>query len=348
MLQRVICLFRGAIRMRRAIFGVGLALICGTATADTSCPANPDALGVSRELVVSPAEYFRLGKMQYRQTLPLADREVVLTFDDGPLPPYSDRVLEILATECVKATFFLVGRHARANPAAVRRIYNAGHTIGTHSQNHPLRTMSDVRAEHEIDDGIASITAALGDAKALAPFFRIPGLLRTPSIEAHAKARALVVWSSDTLADDWRKITADRVLHLALSRLERKGKGVLLLHDIQPRTVLMLPELLAELKRRGFKIVHVLPEGERPLLPEPAMVASASKENWPRVMVAAQRTIVGSLADAAPEMDAPAAEMALLEIPLPLQRPLKQPQQARQAAAKPKAAIAVRDQHAVY
>ena len=256
-----------------------LALASSAAAAGPACPANPDALGVSRELVVSPSEYFLLGRMQYRQTLPLNDREVVLTFDDGPLPPYSDRVLDILAKECVKATFFLVGRMARANPAAVRRIYNAGHTVGTHSQNHPIRfdRISGARIEDEIDDGIASVTAALGDAKALAPYFRIPGLGRTPAVEAHLQSRSLVVWSSDTLADDWRKISASQVLRLALSRLERKGKGVLLLHDIQPRMVLMLPALLTELKQRGFKIVHVVPEGERPVLPEATMVASASE-----------------------------------------------------------------------
>ena len=93
--------------------------------------------------------------MQYRQTLPLADREVVLTFDDGPLPHYSDRVLDILAAQCVKATFFLVPPGADRSRRGAR-IYNAGHTIGTHSQNHPLRTMSEPRAGREIDDGIKS------------------------------------------------------------------------------------------------------------------------------------------------------------------------------------------------
>jgi peptidoglycan/xylan/chitin deacetylase (PgdA/CDA1 family) len=274
--------------------------------------------------------------------LPLADREVVLTFDDGPLPPYSDRVLDILAAECVKATFFLVGRHARANPAAARRIYNAGHTIGTHSQNHPLGQMSQMRAAHEIADGIASVAAALGDAKALAPFFRIPGLLRTPSIEVQAKARELVVWSSDTLADDWQKISADQVLRLALSRLERKGKGVLLLHDIQPRTVLMLPRLLSELKRRGFKIVHVVPEGERPELSQPTVVASAAKEAWPRVIAVAPRATTGSSADATADLATSAEGAADSEVPLPRPRP----RSVVHAAAKPRPVIAMHDPHA--
>jgi peptidoglycan-N-acetylglucosamine deacetylase len=325
--------------MRGILFGVALVLAGSAAAAEPACPGKPDALGVSRELVVSPSEYFRLGRMQYRQTLPLNDREVVLTFDDGPLPPYSDRVLDILAKECVKATFFVVGRMARANPAVVRRIYSAGHTVGTHSQNHPIRfdRISGARIENEIDDGVASVAAALGDAKALAPYFRIPGLGRTPAVEAHLKARSLVVWSSDTLADDWRKISANQVLRLALSRLERKGKGVLLLHDIQPRMVLALPALLTGLKLRGFKIVHVVPEGERPVLPGTQMVVSASKEAWPRVLPALRMT-TGSPAEpppaaptAEPAADAEQTAEAILsvEIPLPLARPI------RYAAAKP-------------
>ena len=282
--------------MRAAVLAMAFALASGAAAAE-SCANNPDALGTSRELVVSAGEYARLGVMQYRDTLPLAHREVVLTFDDGPLPPYTDHVLEALAAECVKATFFLVGRHARAYPDAVRRIYAAGHTIGTHSQNHPLtfNLMSEPHVEHEIDQGIASIGAALGEPRALAPFFRIPGLLRTRNVEAYASARSLVVWSSDTLADDWRLITAAQVLHLAISRLEAKGKGILLLHDIQPRTVLMLPTLLRELKARGFKIVHAVSGGERLPLPEaPVMVARPLPKAWPTVQATAVRSTTGS------------------------------------------------------
>ena len=116
--------------------------------------------------------------MQYPETLPLGDHEVVLTFDDGPLPRNSNQILEILASQCVKATFFIIGRMAQAYPEGVRKLRDAGHTIGTHSQDHPLgmNRMSIERAKQEIDDGIASVKAALGDDAALAPFFRIPGL----------------------------------------------------------------------------------------------------------------------------------------------------------------------------
>ncbi|HEX4556705.1 MAG TPA: polysaccharide deacetylase family protein, partial [Xanthobacteraceae bacterium] len=185
-----------------------LLLLSGVASAASAaeCPGNPDPLGISRVLVVDPAEHARLGTMQYNETLPLEDHEVVLTFDDGPLPPYTNRVLETLAAECVKATYFLIGQNARSYPEMVRQIHASGHTIGTHSQNHPLtfQRMPIAKAQKEIDDGIASVTAALGDPAELAPFFRIPGLLRADGVEKYLASRQLMTWSADFPADDWR------------------------------------------------------------------------------------------------------------------------------------------------
>lgn len=225
------------------------------------CPGHPDALGTSRTLVVDPREHPRIGTMQYGETLPLADKEVVLTFDDGPLPPHSAKILEILASECVKATFFIIGRMARDYPQGVRQVRDAGHTIGTHSQNHLLRMnkMPIEQARREIDDGIAATAAALGSEAAVAPFFRIPGLLRAENVEDYLASKGIQTWSADFPADDWRHIPASRVYDLAMSRLEAKGKGILLLHDIQERTVEALPHILSELKARGFRIVHVVP-----------------------------------------------------------------------------------------
>src|SRR6476469_8767078 len=116
---------------------LGVLTIGSQAAIAAECPGHPDALGTSRTLVVDPHEHPRIGTMQYRETLPLKDHEVVLTFDDGPLPKYSNQILEILAAQCVKATFFLVGRQANANPEGVRKVRNAGHTVATHTQNHP-------------------------------------------------------------------------------------------------------------------------------------------------------------------------------------------------------------------
>src|SRR5689334_9780285 len=225
------------------------------------CP-RADALGVSRTLVVDAKEHPLIGSMQYRETLPLNDGEVVLTFDDGPLPKYSYQILDILAAQCVKATFFMVGQQARANPEGVRKVLAAGHTVATHTQSHPMgmhRLPLD-RAKAEIDAGIASVTAALGDqATAVSPFFRIPGLARNDGIEEYTRSKGLQIWSADFPADDWRHVSSQRVHDLALQRLAANGKGILLLHDIQPRTVAALPKILSDLKARGYRIVHVVP-----------------------------------------------------------------------------------------
>ncbi|MGA7232358.1 MAG: polysaccharide deacetylase family protein [Xanthobacteraceae bacterium] len=180
-----------------------------------NCPGHPDALGTSRVLALDPAEYPRIGRMHYPDSLPLADKEVVLTFDDGPILPYSDQILDILASQCVKATYFLVGEMARAFPAAVRRIYEEGHTIGTHSEDHPTRfgQLPVEKMRHEIDWGISDVSAALGDPKYLAPFFRIPGLARSDVVESELAARGLTVFSSDTDADDWyHRITGQQII----------------------------------------------------------------------------------------------------------------------------------------
>jgi peptidoglycan/xylan/chitin deacetylase (PgdA/CDA1 family) len=247
-----------------------------------NCPGHPDALGTSRVLAIDPAEYPRIGRMQYPDSLPLADKEVVLTFDDGPLPPYSSQILDILASQCVKATYFLVGEMARAFPAAVRRIYEEGHTIGTHSDDHPIRfgQLPIDKMRQEIDWGISDVSAALGDPKYLAPFFRIPGLARSDTVESELAARGLSVFSSDTVADDWHhRIGGKQIIAAAMRRLEARGKGILLLHDIHPRTVTALPGLLKELKDKGFHIVQVVPAASYVIAmankPKARIVASA-------------------------------------------------------------------------
>lgn len=273
-----------------------LGLAAGSATLPAlaaDCP-RPDVLGTSRTLVVDAKEHPLIGTMQYRDTLPLNNGEVVLTFDDGPLPKYTYQILDILAAQCVKATFFLVGRQAQANPEGVRKVLAAGHTIATHSQNHPMhmhRLPLD-RARAEIDDGIASVTAALGDkGAAMSPFFRIPGLARNDGIEEYTRSKGLQIWSADFPADDWRHVSSQRVYDLAMQRLAAKGKGILLLHDIQPRTVAALPKILRDLKTRGYRIVHVVPATpESPATPtepqqwrpHPASELVASSR-WPKI-----------------------------------------------------------------
>jgi peptidoglycan/xylan/chitin deacetylase (PgdA/CDA1 family) len=270
-----------------------LACAAPSSASAADCPGHPDALGTSRTLVVDPREHPRIGSMQYPETLPLRDHEVVLTFDDGPLPRNSNQVLQILADQCAKATFFIIGQQALANPEGVRKYVAAGHSIGSHSQNHPLtfKKMSAEQAQREIEAGIASVTAALADPAQLAPFFRIPGLERGEPAEQYAASRGLQIWSADFLADDWRHIPSSRVYDLAIKRLEARGKGILLLHDIQARTVAALPRILHELKVRGYHIVHIVPATpQQPATPtEPAQwLSHPSAEavaalSWPKI-----------------------------------------------------------------
>ena len=264
-----------------------LAAMAGPSLAGT-CPGHPDALGTSRVLTISPQDYSLIGTIQYKQTLPLNDHEVVLTFDDGPIASYSNSILDTLDSQCVKATYFMVGDMAHAYPSIARRIYNAGMTIGTHTQHHPfaMQRLSMQQVEREVDDGIASVGAALGDPKAVAPFFRIPGFGRTNAIDHFLESKSLVTWSADVDTDDWwRGTTPSQLVKRAMKRLNAKGRGILLLHDIHPATALALPTLLKELKAQGYHVVQVVPAGERPAS-VPVLVASPDSGNgtWPRVI----------------------------------------------------------------
>ena len=158
---------------------VAASLLAFGAAAHASECDNPDALGVSRVLEIDPTVQPKIGTMSYHDSLPLNDHEIVITFDDGPLPPHTEKVLETLAAQCVKATYFMVGSMAAAYPELVRKVAAAGHTIGTHSWNHPLsfHRMPLPKAEEQIERGIAAVQAALGDGYKVAPFFRYPGLL---------------------------------------------------------------------------------------------------------------------------------------------------------------------------
>src|SRR6202007_1992938 len=154
--------------------GVFAALALATLSAPVAlaeeCPGHPDAIGTSRTIVVDPLAHPRIGTMQYPESLPLKEHEVVLTFDDGPLPKNSNQVLQILADECIKATFFIIGEQAKANPEGVRQLVAAGHKVRTHSMNHPLTfdRMPLDKAEAQINGGIEWTSAAMTDPSKLA------------------------------------------------------------------------------------------------------------------------------------------------------------------------------------
>ena len=257
-------------RTLRTLAAAAVAALLAHPAAAADCPGNPAALGTSRTLVVDPAAHPAVGSQQVAESLPLEDHEIVLTFDDGPIPRYSGQVLDILARECVKAVFFEVGEMSRDHPDGIRRLIAEGHTVGTHTMHHPLdlnRAPAE-RIAKEIDGGIREARAAADDAAAIAPFFRPPGLVRGAALEAALRGRSLMEWDVDFSADDWHRISADRVAELAIARIEERGRGILLLHDIHQRTVDALPAILRELKARGYRIVEVVPAtAERPATP---------------------------------------------------------------------------------
>jgi len=223
------------------------------------CPGNPQALGTSRVIVADPGVLRRVGTVQFPQTLPLKDHEVVLTFDDGPNPPTTTKVLDALAAQCVEANFFIVGERAKAAPELVRRAYEDGHTIGTHTQTHAaLAELPLADAEKEISDGFDSTNAALRGYGATAPFFRAPYLATTPGIDQFLADRDVMLWSIDIDPEDWRRLSPDEVVERILSRLEKRHSGIVLMHDVQPHTAAAVPKLLSELKVRGYRIVHVV------------------------------------------------------------------------------------------
>ena len=235
-----------------------------TAVAAT-CPGNPEALGTERVIEVDSRSTPRVGRKQFPSTLPLGPKELVLTFDDGPWPGTTPKVLDALKSECVRATFFLLGRNSTAFPQLARRALAEGHTVGHHSYSHPLlNSMSVAKAEAEIDRGIAADEVALYGARRpvpTTPFFRFPGFAASSALLDRMSQRGIVVFGADVWASDWVQLGADRELHLILSRIDRLGRGIVLFHDTKAQTAQMLPALLRELKRRGYRVVHVVPKG---------------------------------------------------------------------------------------
>jgi len=227
------------------------------------CPGNPQALGTARTLEVDAKTTPRVGRKHFAETLPLEAKELVLTFDDGPWPGTTPKVLDALKRECVLATFFLVGRNAEAHPALVRREIAEGHSVGHHTYAHPLLDrMPTEKAETEINRGIAADElAANGErrTKPSTPFFRFPGFASTETLLDRLNERGIVVFGADAWASDWLPMRPDEELALILARVEKMGRGIVLFHDTKAQTAQMLPAFLRELKRRGFSVVHVVP-----------------------------------------------------------------------------------------
>jgi peptidoglycan/xylan/chitin deacetylase (PgdA/CDA1 family) len=243
-------------------FAIALAAAFAPVAAAAAPCQNPDALGTERVLTVDAGSMPRIGRKQFPTTLPLHHKELVLTFDDGPWPTTTPKVLAALKHECVLATFFLVGRNVAAHPEIARRELADGHSLGHHSYSHPLlNRMAPAKAEAEIDRGIGEDELALYGkrrSEPTTPFFRFPGFASSVALLDRLQARHIVVFGADVWASDWLPMTPAQELQLILARIDRRGSGIVLLHDTKAQTAAMLPAFLGELKRRGYSIVHVV------------------------------------------------------------------------------------------
>ena len=232
-----------------------------------ACATNPNVLGLSRMVEVDAAGGPLFGRVNNGGYDFLHDGEVVLTFDDGPLRPHTLAVLKALDAHCTKATFFMVGRMAVADPEMVQEVASRGHTVGAHTWSHAkLQGLSSDKAKDEIELGFSAVAQALHGP--IAPFFRFPYLRPSPAAMDYLKSRDIASFTIDVDSRDFRTRDGDAVKRTVLAQLAGARKGILLFHDIQPSTAHALAGILDELKQRGFKVVHLVPKQTATTLPE--------------------------------------------------------------------------------
>jgi peptidoglycan/xylan/chitin deacetylase (PgdA/CDA1 family) len=186
--------------------------------------------------------------------------EVVLTFDDGPRAGKTSQVLTTLDEFGVKATFLMLGSAAQANPKLAQQVALEGHTVGSHTFSHvDLGTLSPQEALDEIAKGERAVSLALaGAGRSLSPFFRFPYLSQDGFLRTNLTQGGVVVLDVTIDSKDYYKDTPGKVAARTLARLDARGSGVILFHDIHQRTVDMLPDFLAQLKDRGYSVVRLV------------------------------------------------------------------------------------------
>jgi peptidoglycan/xylan/chitin deacetylase (PgdA/CDA1 family) len=231
---------------------------------------NPDALGVSRVVEVDTTGGPGFGFENFKQLDFLTDKEVVLTFDDGPWPGNTPAVLKALSDQCTKAVFFSIGKHAGYHPEILRQVYAAGHTVGAHTWSHAnlnSKKLNEQQVKDEIEKGFSAVKLALGTDPA--PFFRFTELQHNPGAMTYLGTRNIAVFSCDLDSFDFRKTsTPDKVVQTVMGKLDKLGKGIILMHDFQKHTADALPELLRRLKAGGYKVVQMKAKAPLQTLPE--------------------------------------------------------------------------------
>jgi peptidoglycan/xylan/chitin deacetylase (PgdA/CDA1 family) len=218
---------------------------------------NPNALGVGRTVEIDTTGGPGFGFEHFKQLDFLRDKEVVLTFDDGPWPVNTPAVLKALAEECTTGIFFSIGKHATYYPEILKQVYAAGHTIGTHTWSHIAlvnKKLNEQQRKEEIEKGFSAVKWALGGVSP-APFFRFPALQHPPEMVTYLGERNIAMFSCDLDSFDFKASKAQAVIDVTMKKLDKLGKGIILMHDFHKHTGEALPELLKRLKAGGYKVV---------------------------------------------------------------------------------------------
>jgi peptidoglycan/xylan/chitin deacetylase (PgdA/CDA1 family) len=238
------------------------------AAAKPSC-ANPDALGISRVVEIDTTGGPGFGFEHFKQLDFLRDKEVVLTFDDGPWPENTPSVLKTLANECTTGIFFPIGKHSTYYPEILKQVAAAGHTIGSHTWSHATLTnkkLTDDQRKEEIEKGFSAVKWALGASPS--PFFRFPALQHPPEMVTYLGTRNIGIFSCDLDSFDFKAHNAQQVIDVTMKKLDKLGKGIILMHDFHKHTAEALPALLRKLKEGGYKVVQMKAKAPVQTLPQ--------------------------------------------------------------------------------
>jgi peptidoglycan/xylan/chitin deacetylase (PgdA/CDA1 family) len=275
--------------MMRSALVIALAISMSAATtawaqnAQAPAPAaaaakcdNPKALGVARVVEIDTTGGPGFGFEHFKAYDFLKDKEVVLTFDDGPWPGHTPAVLKALADQCTKAVFFPIGKHAGWHPEIMKQVASAGHTVGSHTWSHKdLSKLNEQEGKDEIEKGFAAVSIALGN-KPVAPFFRFPALRHPPELVKYLGERNVGIFSTDMDSFDFKMRKPEQVVTSVMKKLEKHGKGIILMHDFQQATAKAAPDLLQKLNDGGYKVVQVV--GKTPVEPKKEYVDMVLKE----------------------------------------------------------------------
>lgn len=231
--------------------------------------ANPDALGIGRVVEIDTTGGPGFGFEHFKQLDFLRDKEVVLTFDDGPWPLNTPSVLKTLADECTTGIFFPIGKHSTYYPEILKQVAAAGHTVGSHTWSHAVLTnkkLSEDQRKEEIEKGFSAVKWALGAPPA--PFFRFPALQHPPEMVTYLGTRNIAMFSCDLDSFDFKARNPQQVIDVTMKKLDKLGKGIILLHDFHKHTAEALPALLRKLKAGGYKVVQMKAKAPVQTLPQ--------------------------------------------------------------------------------